>query len=256
MSSDLGADLAGYPIIRLDHISLLDDSTLARACLDVSELMISLRQSEEPSSKIVFYLQKQFDVMKNEEGKRAAALRVSNLLSGIEDALNPTVPSNPLKVDVPSTPRPVTVVESIRQSTSAPATLSVAKGDVDIECSPYTPLKDRHVKATCHHSIEDVDIKNVSTNEGQTSSETTALDSLDAYQSVMNRDKKMHENDKLIRLQRQKRIVNEKFGSTFVVESTHKKVRFFPTKKSKEESPEAAFAREKDNRYISTTAIT
>ena len=68
----VGADLSAYPVIRLDQLSLLDKSTLARAKVDVSELLVSLR-SDEPSSQMIFYLQKQLDAMSAEEVRREAA---------------------------------------------------------------------------------------------------------------------------------------------------------------------------------------
>ena len=306
------ADLSAYPVIRIDQISLLDKSTLTRAKVDVSELLTSLR-TDEPSSQMIFYLQKQLDAMSAEEVRRDAEQRVFNLLAGIEDALGPQSPMpqqstfqlesqrstllsfSPFTASN-STGNKVALTTEARESLSAPGDFS-KEADVsrDLGFSPptstkqeqsvYVPLRDRSASAKQRSSTEELDtlstvemrqdgrkdypdINHRSLHSGtdedsplnsrthsaeRTSTfvehrkNTTDSGSIDAYQSVVNRDRKIEQNEIAIRKEKQKAVLNATFGNTFVVQSTHKKIRFF-TKKVSVESPEAKMAREKDAR--------
>jgi len=80
-------DISAYPIVRIDQIVLLDDAMLDKTCRDAQLLLNSLR-NDEPSSQMIFYIQKQLDSMRCESGRRAAEKRVSKLLAGAEEALN------------------------------------------------------------------------------------------------------------------------------------------------------------------------
>ena len=254
--STSNADLSAYPIIRIDELILLDRDTLRQASKDVDALLCSLRLEEQPSH-MVFYLQKQLNAMQIEEVRREADQRVKNLLSGVESTLNNTGYN-----------------EIVRQSTSAPSTMS---STTPVPNSPlqYVPIRDRSSRSksltttttpvttaqqfpssfTTEAKVQKIVKVDESTYGGDDELEgpsrvLTSSKVLDAYQSVVNRDRKIDLNKLAIRTQKQKRVINEKFGNTFVVESTHKKIRFYPTKKSQEESPEEVLAREKDRRRM------
>lgn len=81
-------DLAGYPILRLDQILIIDSQLLRDAEAEVYTLIGKLRdetssQSQQPA--LVPYLQRQIEVMKNELARRAANERVQALLLGAAD---------------------------------------------------------------------------------------------------------------------------------------------------------------------------
>lgn len=264
------ADMSAYPIIRLDQIPLLDDSTLKSAQKDALELSATLR-AEDPSSKLLFFLHKQLDAMKSEEGNRAAQFRVHNLLAGIEDALSSTTAQRETTSFL--TPRIAASVEDgLRKSSSAPS-----KSDIKTKVSDvYIPVRDRRSKISANtvstsREISKLDTLSESLNlieanvlevgsASEAPSSSTSVNStpiafsatktLDAFQSVVNRDKKILENDSMIKQQRQRKVLIEKFGQEFVVESAHKKIRFFPTKKSQQLPPEVIIAQERDKRWV------
>jgi len=274
----LEADLSAYPIIRLDQVPLLDDATLRKAQADAFDLSNTLR-TEDPCSKLLFFLQKQLDAMRSEEGKRAAQSRVQNLLAGIEDALsssNELVKHSEELISIPAYLTPRLAVSSedhtFRQSASAPPT-SIAEGSVS---DAYVPIRNRSTKKTI--STENLkkypeaelsvalsyndDLNSQDSKVSVTSFEVAGASEshmggqkLDAFDSVVKRDKKIQENDFIIKQQRQRKVLIENFGNQFVVESTHKKIRFFPTKKSQQLSPAEVLVRERDKR-CNTTRIT
>ena len=321
------ADLSAFPIIRLDQIKLVDKETLSQAGTEVEALLSSLR-TDEPSSQMIFYLQKQLDSMKAEEVRRDAERRVSNLLAGIEDALGPqasvsisAVEGKQTTGEVGREPPAITTTTNhasvgVRQSTSAPTDVSkhsVAAAGFSPPVTPghsaevtsssgsgYVPVRNRsamvkprsmkvereekkggieyislatandsdnngsgdgdasHAKppdqttparplsATASSSSASKQLEKTKSNETP-NAEERKKGSVDAYESVVKRGKRIEENEMAIRKEKQKKILNETFGNTFIVQSTHKKIRFF-TKKVAVESPEAKLAREKDER--------
>jgi hypothetical protein len=249
-------DISAYPIIRIDQIVLLDNELLKKALEDAFILLTSLKK-DEPTSQIIYYLQKQLDAMKVEQTKRAANARVSNLLDGIQDTLNLNF-SGPSKLLTETSPRKSKTHDdsTTRQSNSAPA--DIIKKFNSESISSYKPIRDRSTKVNAN------DEKDTITNEtsaaipisnsktfDEISSETLNLESRgpDAYQSIINRDLLIHENQNKIKVEKRKKIMNENFGNTFVVESTHKKIRFF-SKKIPVESHEIILSRERDKRFI------
>ena len=89
MSAGDPVDLGGYPVLRMDQVPSIESDVLRRAEVDVRELLQSSSSDADPP-KIVFYLQKQLDAMKNELAHRAANERIQLLLS---DALHDTAVS-------------------------------------------------------------------------------------------------------------------------------------------------------------------
>ena len=249
-------DISAYPIIRIDQIVLLDNELLKKALEDAFILLTSLKK-DEPTSQIIYYLQKQLDAMKVEQSKRAANTRVSNLLDGIQDTLNFSDLSKLSTENVyPSPRKSKTHDDSTRQSNSAPADI-IKKFDSE-SISSYKPIRDRSTK------VNAIDEKDTIINETSASipisnsktfhdiaSEKPNLEyrGPDAYQSIINRDLLIHENQNKIKVEKRKKIINENFGNTFVVESTHKKIRFF-SKKIPIESHEIILSRERDKRFI------
>ena len=82
MIASSSIDLGGYPVLRVDQIPSIESDVLRRADKDVRQLLESYSTGEDtPPPKIVFYLQKQLDIMKNELACRAASERIQLLLS-------------------------------------------------------------------------------------------------------------------------------------------------------------------------------
>ena len=83
------ADLSGFPIIRMDHISLVDSPTLERALADIPGLLKDLyagaSEKGMATPKLAYYLQKQVESMEAELLKRAAEQRVFSILQGTQE---------------------------------------------------------------------------------------------------------------------------------------------------------------------------
>lgn len=83
------ADLSGFPILRIDQISIIDSDTLADAQKESKELIANmLAQSPSPIPPMVQYLRKQSDAISNELMNRLAQERINALLSGASTLLN------------------------------------------------------------------------------------------------------------------------------------------------------------------------
>jgi len=85
-------DLDGYPILRIDQLSLIDVTTLENSVPDAKALMESLRQESNKGGgrsqkSMVKYLQKQVDQTMKEIATRAAEDRVNALLNGSKKLL-------------------------------------------------------------------------------------------------------------------------------------------------------------------------
>lgn len=76
------ADLSGYPIIRIDQISLVASAVLSKAEPEVLDLMASLNAEEGPKPPLLFYLQRQLDAMRKELAERSAHERIESILKG------------------------------------------------------------------------------------------------------------------------------------------------------------------------------
>jgi hypothetical protein len=77
-------DLDGYPVLRIDQITNIDSKVLKKAEPDVIILLESIR-NDKSQEKLMYYLQRQIEAMKNELAKRAANDRVQALLMGTEE---------------------------------------------------------------------------------------------------------------------------------------------------------------------------
>ena len=102
MNAQSVTDLSGWPIIRLDQIPSLDSATLARAEVDVAELIRETHSVENQNSSMSYYLQRQLNEIKLERARRAASDRIQALLSGAEDALSQTKHYTVLKSELKS----------------------------------------------------------------------------------------------------------------------------------------------------------
>jgi hypothetical protein len=86
-------DLDGYPILRIDQLTLIDVSTLEKSVPDAKALMENLREESNKSGggksqkSMIKYLQKQLDQTVKEIATRAAEDRVNTLLSGTKQLL-------------------------------------------------------------------------------------------------------------------------------------------------------------------------
>jgi hypothetical protein len=82
-------DLSGFPVLRIDQISAVDNDTLAAAHKEAKELIQSLlSESQEPIPPMVRYLRKQNDAVSAELMNRLAQDRINALLSGATSLLN------------------------------------------------------------------------------------------------------------------------------------------------------------------------
>lgn len=78
------ADLDGYPVLRIDQITNIDSKVLRKAEPDVIILLESIK-NDKSQEKLMYYLQRQIEAMKNELVKRAANDRVQAMLMGTEE---------------------------------------------------------------------------------------------------------------------------------------------------------------------------
>ena len=84
------ADLSGYPIIRIDQISLVASAVLSKAEPEVLDLMASLNAEEGPKPPLLYYLQRQLDAMRKELAERSAHERIESILKGTHLVDEPT----------------------------------------------------------------------------------------------------------------------------------------------------------------------
>ena len=84
------ADLSGYPIIRIDQISLVASAVLSKAEPEVLDLMASLNAEEGPKPPLLYYLQRQLDAMRKELAERSAHERIESILKGTHLIDEPT----------------------------------------------------------------------------------------------------------------------------------------------------------------------
>ena len=74
------ADLSGFPVMRLDHVALVESKVLERALLEIpplqEDMFAEAAKKKEPVPKLAYYLQKQMDTMNAELMKRAAEQRI------------------------------------------------------------------------------------------------------------------------------------------------------------------------------------
>ena len=78
------ADMAGFPVLRLDQIALVETEMLEKALEEVPELVVGMHEDAartgEPVPKLASYLQRQIDAMNAELTKRHAEERVFSIL--------------------------------------------------------------------------------------------------------------------------------------------------------------------------------
>ena len=88
-------DLDGYPILRIDQLSLIDIPTLEKSIPDAKVLIENLREESGKSQKsMIKYLQKQLNQTEKEIATRTAEDRVNSLLSGTKELHVRAIPPN------------------------------------------------------------------------------------------------------------------------------------------------------------------
>lgn len=91
-------DLDGYPILRIDQLSLIEISTLEKSIPDAKALIVNLREESlacgggKSQKSMIKYLQKQIDQTEKEIATRSAKDRVNALLSGTKELLVQAIP--------------------------------------------------------------------------------------------------------------------------------------------------------------------
>ena len=76
-------DLSAYPVIRIDHIPLVDSKVLRESASEVAELIDSMNSDEGTKPPLLYYLRKQLEAMESELIHRSATDRINSMLTGV-----------------------------------------------------------------------------------------------------------------------------------------------------------------------------
>ena len=110
-------DLTGFPILRLDQITIIDSDILRRALGEAVDILRSYEgESEKP--KIAGYLQKQVQSIRAELTKRAASDRILAMLEGAVDPLKAISEPYPYPYPVVPIGIPTNIVAALSNNNS------------------------------------------------------------------------------------------------------------------------------------------
>lgn len=213
-------DLDGFPVLRIDQIPFIDTNILEKAQNDVAELILKMNLEGDKSQKsFVYYLNKQLDEMEKEIAKRVAETRVFALLDGNNDLSNLEFRSKqPLfqRSISPESTQSTTSSEVPNRSINEKPKFEPIPLPSEIRkqsMQPQTPQSSRSEQniqpsvSKCEEKIVSEEMQPKRPKSGQPSRRSVA-------------------------------VVEENFGSSFVVGAIEKRKRFYPKKAPKETEAE------------------
>lgn len=274
------ADLSGFPIIRIDQIPLVDSDTLASAKKEIKSLISSLlAESPDGVPPMVHYLRKQSEAMSSELMNRLAQDRINALLSGATALLNEDRNRYGLADDdddEQSTSSMSAITEKSAASPAKPAAssyfqplplpsevrgrgetkpVSFAEKAMPIDSSKYNQVSQASAPTFKRSESSPLGIamssRSTDGKEGAAMEySTNAPDSTISEQSSQQRAPKRPISGDNRPSRRSQQLINEKFGSMFIVAGGERKRRPLPVKKVIE-SVDEKNSRERLERYPS-----
>jgi hypothetical protein len=231
-------DLDGFPILRLDQIPSIETTVLERAQIEVAELIQKMNTEKDKSQKsLVYYLNKQLDEMEKEITKRIAEARVLALLNGNEEeaSLHQFKSRQPVRT-APISPR------------SNRATTMAANTDMEKtnEQLPPTPVKEKPKFEPIPLPSELRKLQSVPSSASAPQSSRSEQDiELKYSRSQDTSHPKSEEEIEPVKRpksgqpsRRSVAVIEENFGSSFIVGAIEKRRRFLPKKVPKETESE------------------
>jgi hypothetical protein len=249
-------DLDGFPILRLDQIPSIETNLLVKAQVEVAELIQKMNLEKDKTQKsLIYYLNKQLDEMEKEIAKRIAEARVLALLNGNEEEvlLHEFKSRQPIRAAPMVSPRSnATTAITARshndhqeheQQQQLPPTPSKEKPKFEPIPLPSELRKQQQVAPTSapsapqsSRSEQDIQLK-------YSHSQDTSRSNTEEEIGVIKRPKSGQPSRRSVA------IIEENFGSSFIVGAIEKRRRFFPKKAPTETATEV---REKNRESRST----
>lgn len=219
-------DLDGFPILRLDQISLIDTNLLSQAQVEVHELIQKMNQEKNNNStqkSLIYYLNKQLNEMNKEITKRIAEERVLALLDGRDDY-----------DDQSSLLR-----QRQMQSTLSPSSHSISCSKESIQQEEPTPTPIVKVKPKFEPIPLPSEIRKQTMTLPLTSQSSRSEQDIQ-IQSSKSEEQSLEQNQQPKRpksgqpSRRSLAVVEENFGNSFIVGAIEKRKRFYPKRVPKE----------------------
>ena len=269
-------DLTGFPILRIDQIPFIETKILRDA--EVEILILIQNSYDDGSSSMASYLKKQLDYMRKELTNRAASSRVhllleqnsssafdsSNVISGLYSAepsvtttvmlsrssdalLSPHTNKSEMSREIPQDNTNILSARSF--SIPLPSELN----------REYAATKNKEMKSSpTSNMISERPNLRTTVRDNMNSSKDIRIDNKDNNSSVdydyvieedNNYKKPLRRPSSGNPSRRAVIVMNENFGSTFLVSATEKKKRFLP-KKVQPENPEEIRENERLQRSV------
>lgn len=277
------ADLSGFPIIRIDQIPLVDSDTLVNAQKEIRSLVSSLL-TESPGSvpPMVHYLRKQNEAMQSELTNRLAQERINALLSGATALLSedrnkyaivddddlstssmsaiteksmqsPSIKTKPNSEPLINTSfQPLLLPSELKGRSAPPAAVTSSKA-MPIDSASYKQSTPSNASSFKRSETSPIGIaitsRSTDGREGASSEHIISTpDSPVSEHSAQQRPAKRPASGDNRPSRRSQQLINEKFGSMFIVTGGERKKRPLPVKKVVE-SVDEKNSRERLERY-------